>query len=110
MRDSQDDVVDTAGTFVPTDDLRALLFHSLRDDVVPGDYWVVLKVAGEEIVRRPLTILSRTSRFVANGQCPLLEEDRIGNEYWISNQSCLVLFSAARTCRWQATQSIVICV
>jgi hypothetical protein len=48
--------------------LRALFYYSLGDCIAPGKYSLVLKIADEEIMRRPITVLPRhgTAACVAN--------------------------------------------
>jgi hypothetical protein len=46
--------------------LRALFYYNIGDCVAPGDYSLVLKIAGDEIMRRPITILPRATACLAN--------------------------------------------
>jgi hypothetical protein len=46
--------------------LRALFYYNIGDCVAPGDYSLVLKIAGDEIMRRRVTILPRTTSCAAN--------------------------------------------
>ncbi len=66
LHDSQNRVVDTNGLFLSSDMLRAHFFYNLGDCVMPGEYSVVLKIAGEEIMRRKVTLLSRSTACAAN--------------------------------------------
>jgi hypothetical protein len=70
LHDSQNRVVDTIGLFLSCDMLRALFYYNLGDCVKPGDYSLVLKLAGEEIMRRPITVLPRTTACAVN-QAPM---------------------------------------
>jgi hypothetical protein len=60
LHDSQNRVVDTIGLFLSCDMLRALFYYDIGDCVAPGDYSLVLKIAGDEIMRRKITVLSRS--------------------------------------------------
>jgi hypothetical protein len=66
LHDSQNRVVDTNGLFLSCDMLRALFYYNLGDCVMPGDYSLVLKIAGDEIMRRKITVLPRTTACSAN--------------------------------------------
>jgi hypothetical protein len=66
LHDSQNRVVDTIGLFLSCDMLRALFYYNLGDCVMPGDYSLVLKIAGDEIMRRQITVLPRTTACAAN--------------------------------------------
>ncbi|HEV8004300.1 MAG TPA: HTTM domain-containing protein [Planctomycetaceae bacterium] len=66
LHDSQNRVVDTIGLLLSCDMLRVHFFYNLGDCVTPGEYSLVLKIAGEEIMRRPITVLSRTIACLAN--------------------------------------------
>jgi hypothetical protein len=66
LHDSQNRVVDTIGLLLSCDMLRVHFFYNLGDCVTPGEYSLVLKIAGEEIMRRPITVLSRTTACLAN--------------------------------------------
>jgi hypothetical protein len=66
LHDSQNRVVDTIGLFLSCDMLRALYYYNIGDCVSPGDYSLVLKIAGEEIMRRKVTILPRSTSCAAN--------------------------------------------
>jgi hypothetical protein len=66
LHDSQNRVVDTIGLFLSCDMLRALFYYNLGDCVMPGDYSLVLKIAGDEIMRRKITVLPRTTACAAN--------------------------------------------
>jgi hypothetical protein len=66
LHDSQNRVVDTIGLFLSCDMLRAVFFYNLGDCVKPGEYSLVLKMAGDEIMRRPITVLPRTTACPVN--------------------------------------------
>jgi hypothetical protein len=66
LHDSQNRVVDTNGLFLSCDMLRALFYYNIGVCVAPGDYSLVLKIAGDEIMRRPITILPRATACSAN--------------------------------------------
>jgi hypothetical protein len=59
LHDSENRVVDTSGVFIGSENLRALFYYNLRDCTAPGDYSLVLRIAGEEIMRRPVKVLPR---------------------------------------------------
>jgi hypothetical protein len=66
LHDSENRVVDTVGTFVASDVMRAMFIFDLGDYVQPGEYSLVLKIADEEIMRRPITILPKGKSNLAN--------------------------------------------
>ncbi len=66
LHDHEDRVVDTIGVFVSTDEMRAMYYYNLGECTMPGTYSLVLKIAGEEIMRRPLKVLPRTTACLAN--------------------------------------------
>jgi hypothetical protein len=66
LHDSEDRVVDNIGIFVSTEENRPMFFYNLGDCTMPGDYKLVLKIGGEEIIRRPIKILPRTTACLAN--------------------------------------------
>ena len=66
LHDKEDRVVDTIGVFISSDEMRAMFYYNLGDCTMPGSYSLVLKIAGEEIMRRPLTILPRAKGCLAN--------------------------------------------
>jgi hypothetical protein len=66
LHDSQDRIVDTIGLFLSCDMLRAHFYYNLGDCVTPGDYSIVLKIAGDEIMRRKVSVLPRTTACAAN--------------------------------------------
>jgi hypothetical protein len=66
LHDHEDRVVDTIGVFVSADEMRAMYYYNLGECTMPGDYSLVLKIAGEEIMRRPLKVLPRTTACLAN--------------------------------------------
>jgi hypothetical protein len=66
LHDSQNRVVDTIGLLLSCDMLRGHFYYNLGDCVTPGKYSLVLKIAGEEIMRRQITVLSRKSTCLAN--------------------------------------------
>ena len=43
-----------------------MFYYNLGDCTMPGKYELVLRVAGEEIMRRPITILPRSTACLAN--------------------------------------------
>jgi hypothetical protein len=61
LHDSENRVVDTSGVFMGSENLRALFYYNLRDCTAPGDYSLVLRIAGEEIMRRPVKVLPRVA-------------------------------------------------
>lgn len=60
LHDSENRVVDTIGVFAASDAMRTIFYYTIGDCTLPGDYSLVLKISGEEIMRRPITILPRT--------------------------------------------------
>jgi len=66
LHDSANRVVDTIGTFVASDAMRAMFNYNLGDSIQPGEYSLVLKIADEEIMRRPITILPKAKSRLAN--------------------------------------------
>ena len=66
LHDSQNRVVDTNGLVLSCDMLRALFYYNIGDCVAAGDYSLVLKIAGDEIMRRKITILPRATACSAN--------------------------------------------
>jgi hypothetical protein len=59
LHDANNRAVDTNGVFLGTENLRALFYYNLGDCTAPGDYSLVLRIAGEEIMRRPVSVLPR---------------------------------------------------
>jgi hypothetical protein len=66
LHDNENRVVDTIGVFVSVDEMRAMFYYSLGECTMPGGYNLVLKIAGEEIMRRPITVLPRKTSCLAN--------------------------------------------
>lgn len=66
LHDSDNRPADTIGVFVSTDENRPMFYYNLGDCTAPGDYQLVLKVGGEEIMRRPIKVLPRTTACLAN--------------------------------------------
>jgi hypothetical protein len=66
LHDSQNRIVDTIGLFLSCDMLRAHFFYNIGNCVMPGDYSLVLKIAGDEIMRRKVTVLPRSTACLAN--------------------------------------------
>jgi Vitamin K-dependent gamma-carboxylase len=66
LHDSEERVVDNIGIFVSTEENRPMFFYNLGDCTLPGDYQLVLKIAGEEMMRRPIKVLPRTTACLAN--------------------------------------------
>ena len=56
---SNDRIIDTVGLIVPRDTLRANYYFNLIDALEPGEYAVVLKKAGTEVLRRQFTLCPR---------------------------------------------------
>jgi hypothetical protein len=46
--------------------MQAMYYYNLGDCTMPGEYSLVLKIAGDEIMRRPITVLPRTKACLAN--------------------------------------------
>jgi hypothetical protein len=66
LHDAEDRVVDTIGFMIASEDMRAMFYYRLGDCTLPGDYSLVLKIAGGEIMRRHVKILPRTMACLAN--------------------------------------------
>jgi hypothetical protein len=66
LHDSENRVVDTVGVFVSTEENRPMFFYSLGECTMPGDYQLVLRVSGDEIMRRPIKVLPRSTACLAN--------------------------------------------
>jgi len=66
LHDSENRVVDTIGVFLASEEMQAMFYYNLGDCTMPGEYSLVLKIAGDEIMRRPLTVLPRTKACLAN--------------------------------------------
>jgi hypothetical protein len=66
LHDSENRVVDTIGVFVASEAMQAMYYYNLGDCTMPGEYSLVLKIAGDEIMRRPITVLPRTKACLAN--------------------------------------------
>ncbi len=62
LHDSENRVVETNGLFLSCEMLRALFYYNLGDCIAPGEYSLVLKIADEEIMRRPITVVPRHGR------------------------------------------------
>ncbi len=61
LHDADNRAVDTNGIFMAAENLRALFYYNLGDNIAPGSYSLVLRIGGEEIMRRPIKILPRVS-------------------------------------------------
>jgi hypothetical protein len=66
LHDSGNRVVDTVGAFVASDAMRAMFYYNLDECAQSGEYSFVLKIAGEEIMRRPITVLPKAKSCSAN--------------------------------------------
>jgi hypothetical protein len=66
LQDAENRVVDTVGVFLACDNLRAMFYYNLGDSTLPGNYSLVLTIAGEEIMRRSVSVLPRTTAGLAN--------------------------------------------
>jgi hypothetical protein len=66
LHDAEDQVVDTTGVFVASESMRAIFTYTFNSDIKPGPYSLVLKVSGEEVMRRPITILPSGNRRTAS--------------------------------------------
>jgi hypothetical protein len=62
LHDSENRTVDSIGVFVTCGDDRAMFYYNLGDCTMPGKYQLVLRIAGEELMRRPITILPRSGK------------------------------------------------
>ena len=62
LHDANDHVIDQVGQVVERSRLRATYAFTLFDSLEPGTYFLVVRSAGQEITRRPFTLLARGSR------------------------------------------------
>jgi hypothetical protein len=60
LHDSENRTVDTIGVFVTVEDHRTMFYYNLGDCTMPGKYDLVLRIAGEELMRRSITVLPRS--------------------------------------------------
>ena len=58
---SSERIIDTVGLIVPRDVLRANYYFNLIEALEPGEYSVVLKKAGTEVLRRRFTLSPRSN-------------------------------------------------
>jgi hypothetical protein len=66
LHDAEDRDVSDIGVFVTKGASRPLFYYIIGDCLPAGRYSLVLKIAGEEIIRRPITILPRIKACAAN--------------------------------------------
>jgi hypothetical protein len=66
LRDSENRTVDTVDLPVAVDAMRALFYYNIGDCLMPGSYYLALKISGEEVMRREITILPRIKSASAN--------------------------------------------
>jgi hypothetical protein len=58
-------IVDRQPQMVPRELLRSNFFYNLTETIDPGLYFLVLKVAGKEVLRKEITVLAREGRAAA---------------------------------------------
>ncbi len=66
LHDADDHLIDRVGSMVSREMLRANYFYKLPASLEPGDYFLVLKSAGQEICRRKVTLRPGAKSPVAN--------------------------------------------
>ena len=66
LHDTQNRVVDARETIADYSSLRTLFNYRIGHGILPGEYSVVLKIAGEEIMRRQIWILGGPRGAAAN--------------------------------------------
>lgn len=59
LHDAEDHVIDQVGQVVARSTLRATYAFTMFDSLEPGTYFLVVRSAGQEISRRPFTLLGR---------------------------------------------------
>jgi hypothetical protein len=58
LQDADHRVVDTTGCTVSADSMRAIFDYTLGDSLPGGNYSLVLRIHGEELIRRPFRLIS----------------------------------------------------
>jgi len=66
LHDARDRLVHTAGLVVSREMMRGSVCYEIKESYAPGDYWVVLKAAGKEMLRKPITLRAAAKSPVAN--------------------------------------------
>ena len=66
LHDVENRVVDHIGLFVSADAMRAIFYYNFGDCLLPGEYTIALRIGGEEVLRRPISILPRVKACLAN--------------------------------------------
>jgi hypothetical protein len=67
LEDSEHRVIDTTGSTVSADSMRAIFDYNIGDTMAPGKYTLVLKIGREEVFRRAFRVLGDSkSRRLAN--------------------------------------------
>ena len=66
LHDDQNHVIDTVGRIVERESMSGSVYYRLSDWLAPGRYWLVLKAAGTEIMRKPITLRGVQKSAAAN--------------------------------------------
>jgi hypothetical protein len=66
LHDADNRLISRAGAIAPREMFHLHFFYDLTDALVPGDYYLVLRSRGQEIVRRRFTLTPQLSSPVAN--------------------------------------------
>jgi hypothetical protein len=66
LQDSENRTVCHLDQIVTSESLRATFNYNIGDCTSPGEYALVLKIAGEEVMRRSVTVLARSAGCLAN--------------------------------------------
>jgi len=66
LHDANDRLIDRVGQIVPRENLRANTFYTLSEMLEPGIYQLVVKAAGQEVMRKSFTLKARAKAVSAN--------------------------------------------
>jgi Vitamin K-dependent gamma-carboxylase len=58
LQNSEHRVIDTTGVSVSADNMRTIFDYVIGEGLPGGDYSLVLKIGGEELIRRPFRVIS----------------------------------------------------
>ena len=58
LEDPEHRVIDTTGCTVSADSMRAIFDYNIGETMSPGNYWLVLKIGRDEIIRRSFRVLA----------------------------------------------------
>lgn len=59
LHDNDNRVIDTVGAVVTREMMSNGVYYDLTDWLAPGQYWLVLKTGGKEVMRKPIQIRAR---------------------------------------------------